>query len=229
MTIPAARASRGRAPEALLDAFALLLPIACAGCGEPDRGLCDGCRGALVAQPFRTESQGAGPETWAALDYGGTAARVIRAFKDEGRTDAARVLGSSLRQCLAAAVGALDARPREIAVVPSTAGARRVRGYEPVRMLVRHAGFAPVDVLRAGARVDQAVLGREARRANSEGSFVARRPLAGRRFVLVDDIVTTGSTLADATRAIREAGGSVDAISVLARTRLRIARADADA
>ncbi|GAA1059564.1 ComF family protein [Agromyces bracchium] len=223
------RTSPRRTPAALLDALALLLPVACAGCGEPDRGLCDGCRAALAPHPFRAESRGAGTAVWAAVEYEGTAARVIRAFKDEGRTDAARPLGAALRQSLAAAVGALDARPREVAAVPSTAAAGRARGYDPVRMLVRHAGFASADVLRAGARADQAALGREARRANSEGSFTARRPLAGRRFVLVDDIVTTGSTLADAARAIRAAGGSVDAISVLARTRLRIGRVDADA
>ncbi|RXZ45882.1 ComF family protein, partial [Agromyces binzhouensis] len=106
---------------------------------------------------------------------------------------------------------------------------RWARGYDPVRTLVSRAGFAPADVLRALDRVDQAALGREARRANSDGSFAAPRTLAGRRFLLVDDIVTTGSTLADATRAIHAAGGSVDAISVLAQTRLRIVRGDPDA
>ncbi|WP_400993929.1 ComF family protein [Agromyces sp. GXQ0307] len=217
-----------RPPAALLDALALLLPVACAGCGEPDRGLCDGCRAALAPRPFRAES-GSGTAAWAALEYGGTAARVIRAFKEEGRTDAVRPLGAALRHSLAAAVGELDATPREVAVVPSTAAAGRARGYDPVRMLVREAGFAPVDVLRAGARADQAALGREARRVNSRGSFAARRPLTGRRFVLVDDILTTGSTLADAERAIREAGGRVEAIAVLARTRLRITRVRADA
>nr|WP_155841976.1 phosphoribosyltransferase family protein [Agromyces luteolus] len=213
----------------MLDALSLLLPVACAGCGEPDRGLCDGCRSALAPRPVRVEPRPAGVATWAALEYEGTAARVIRAFKDDGRTDAARALGAALRHSLAAAAGGLDPTPREIAVVPSTAAARRTRGYDPVRLLVRRAGFAPAQVLRAGRRADQAALGREARRLNADGSFAAPGRLDGRRFVLVDDVVTTGSTLADAARAIREAGGSVDAISVLARTRLRIGRVDADA
>ncbi len=217
------------ARAALLDTLGLLLPVACAGCGEPDRGLCDGCRAALAARPVRVEPRRAGVPTWAALEYEGTAARAIRAFKDDGRTDAARALGSALRHSLAAAVGELDASPREVAVVPSTAAARRARGYDPVRLLVRRAGFASAPVLRAGPRADQAALGRDARRVNAEGSFAARGRLDGRRFVLVDDVVTTGSTLADAVRAIHEAGGSVDAVSVLARTRLRIGRVDADA
>jgi predicted amidophosphoribosyltransferase len=216
--------------DALFDALALVLPVACAGCDAPDRSLCDGCRSALVPRPVRVERIGPGIATWAALDYAETAARLIRAFKDEGRTDAAGVLGPALRHALAAACAELDgAAPREVAVVPSTAAARRVRGYDPVRLLVRRAGFAPANVLRAHPRADQAALGREARRVNSEGSFAARGRLDGRCFVLVDDVVTTGSTLADAVRAIRHAGGSVDAIAVLARTRLRIGRAPGDA
>ncbi|MRX42865.1 ComF family protein [Agromyces kandeliae] len=227
---PHGTAWSGAARAALLDALALLLPVACAACAAPDRGLCAGCRAAIVPRPVRVDRAGAGIATWAALEYAGTPARVIRAFKEEGRTDVARVLGGALRGAIgAAAVAFADGVPREIAVVPSTARARRARGYDPVRMLVSRAGFAPSDVLWAGDRVDQAALGREARRANSDGSFAAPRSLVGRRFLLVDDIVTTGSTLADAVRAIRAAGGSVDAISVLAQTRLRIARGDADA
>ena len=223
------RARSAAAPTALLDALALLLPVACAGCGAPDRTLCGGCRSALVARPVRVEPPIAGTAAWAALDYEGTPARVIRAFKDDGRTDVARALGAALRLSLAAAVAALDATPREIAVVPSTGAALRTRGYDPVRLLVRRAGFAPARVLRARSREDQAALGREARRVNAAGSFAARGSLGGRRFVLVDDVVTTGSTLADAVRAVRAAGGSVDAISVLARTRLRIGRTVVDA
>ncbi|MGR0320205.1 ComF family protein [Agromyces sp. ZXT2-3] len=218
-----------RVRDAVLDALALLLPVSCAGCGAPDRALCDGCRAELAPRPARVERPHAGIVAWSAVEYAGTAARVIRAFKDEGRTDVARALGSSLRQALAAAAADLDGgEPREIAVVPSTSAGRRTRGYHPVRLLVRHAGFAPVDVLRAHARADQAALGREARRTNSAGSFAARRGLDGRRFVLVDDVVTTGSTLADASRAIHAAGGLVDAISVLAQTPLRISRTVAD-
>ncbi|WP_353827356.1 ComF family protein [Agromyces sp. SYSU T0242] len=212
---------------ALVDAAAVLLPVACAGCGSPDRGLCEGCRAALAPRPVRLERPG--PPTWAALPYAGEVAEVVRAFKDDGRTDAAGVLGRALRAALAASCAELqDGAAREIATVPSTSSARRRRGYDPVPLLVRRSGFAPVSVLRARPRRDQASLGREARAANSAGSFVAPRPLRGRRFVLVDDVHTTGATVTDAVRAIRAAGGSVDAVSVLASTPLRIGRASPD-
>jgi predicted amidophosphoribosyltransferase len=51
--------------------------------------------------------------------------------------------------------------------------------------------------------------------------MAARRPLAGRRVLLVDDVVTTGATLAEAARAVRAAGGSVVGAATLASTPLR--------
>jgi predicted amidophosphoribosyltransferase len=147
-------------------------------------------------------------------------------MKDAQRTDAAPALAPALRASLDAACGAPDGAPAstlEIAVVPSTRAAYRERGYDPVRLLLRHAGFRGADVLRAsGRRMDQASLGREARRANSAGSMSPVGRLDGRAFVLVDDVVTTGATLAEAVRAIRSAGGTVHAAAVLAHTARRI-------
>ncbi|MBM7504204.1 ComF family protein [Agromyces aurantiacus] len=207
--------------EALLDALALVLPVACAGCGAPDRSVCGACRAAL--EPAAAPVERPGIRAWAGLSYAGAAARAIRSFKDDGRTDAAPALAPALRAALAAAC-AEPVRPGrlEVAVVPSTAAARRARGYDPVRLLVRHAGFRSANVLRALDRADQAGLGRAERRANAARSLTAVRPLSGGRFVLVDDVVTTGSTLADAVRAIRSAGGDVAAIAVLAQTPLRV-------
>jgi predicted amidophosphoribosyltransferase len=51
--------------------------------------------------------------------------------------------------------------------------------------------------------------------------MVASRRLRGRRCVIVDDIVTSGATIAEAARAIIAAGGSVCGAATIARTRLR--------
>lgn len=208
--------------DAVLDALGVLVPVACAACGVPDRGVCADCRAAFVPAPVAASRPGAGIEAWAGLTYAGAAARAIRAFKDEGRTDVAATLAPALRAALAAACSAASPGGLELTAVPSTAAARRERGYEPVPLLVLRAGFRTTRVLRARERADQAGLDRSARRANADGAFTPIRRLDGRRFVLVDDVVTTGSTLAAAARAIRSAGGSVEAVAVLAHTPLRI-------
>ncbi|OUE06095.1 Adenine phosphoribosyltransferase [Clavibacter michiganensis subsp. michiganensis] len=62
---------------------------------------------------------------------------------------------------------------------------------------------------------DQAGLGVAARAANVDGCLAARIDLAGRRILVVDDVLTTGATLRETCRAIRAAGGEVVACAVL--------------
>jgi predicted amidophosphoribosyltransferase len=149
----------------------------------------------------------------------------------------------ALRAALFAALADVPAgAPIEVCTIPSTPTARRARGYVPVDVLLRRCGIRSTPVLAlARERVDQAGLGEEERRRNAAGGLVAgsfarplgrpRRPhgeqpapLAGRRFLVADDIVTTGSTLAEAVRALAEAGGETAAIAVLAQTPRRFPR-----
>jgi predicted amidophosphoribosyltransferase len=72
------------------------------------------------------------------------------------------------------------------------------------------------------AVADQAGLGSAGRAANLQGALVAVRPLAGRAVVIVDDLVTTGATLADAARALLVAGASVHGAATVAATQRRV-------
>jgi ComF family protein len=67
----------------------------------------------------------------------------------------------------------------------------------------------------------QARLDRAARRANVAGAFRARARLRGKRVVLVDDVATTGSTLAACTRALLDAGAASVTALVVARAEHR--------
>ncbi|MGW7455323.1 ComF family protein [Streptomyces sp. NPDC054787] len=104
--------------------------------------------------------------------------------------------------------------------VPSAPRQVRARGHDPARRIalaaarrLRRAGVparvAPVLRLRR-AVADQAGLGARQRRENLAGALVVRRDgarlTAGARIVLVDDVITTGATLAEAARAVRAAG-----------------------
>lgn len=204
--------------EWLLDALALVLPTECAGCGGDGRELCASCRVRLVAEPVRTTAPG-GLRVHAGAPYRGLVRDLVLACKEEGRTTLARPLAALLVAALADA----DAGPGvELCVVPSTRAAFRRRGFDPARLVLARTGRAAARVLRpARAHAEQKALDRGARRTNLHGVHRAYGRLEGRRFLLVDDVVTTGATLAEAARAIREAGGEVVAGVAIAATPLR--------
>lgn len=211
---------------AALDAAAVLLPVACGGCGAPDRSLCATCRTALGAQLVRRRLD-SGLVVVAGLPYAGVARRCILALKEEGRTDLARSLATPLT---AAIVEALEAQVRDqagaggirLCPVPQGPSSWRRRGVDPVRMLARLATGRPIErMLRRDATGGaQKLLGVEERRSNIAGTLRSRHPLDGVPVLLLDDVVTTGATLDEAARAVRQAGGEVvGAVAVAATPR----------
>ncbi|MBB3156711.1 putative amidophosphoribosyltransferase [Microbacterium proteolyticum] len=208
--------------SALRDALTFWLPLACAGCGDLDVSLCGGCRVQLAPRLSGRERE---PDlaVVCGLPFEGVAARVIRAFKEEGRTALARDLAPALAAALAAFVppGAL------ITTVPSSRAAFRRRGYRPVEVLVRRAGRRPQRLLRLRrAPADQRGLGDRARRENVRDVFAVRVVLSG-PVVVVDDVVTTGATLAEAVRALRAAGATdVRAVALADTPRRRTSKGE---
>lgn len=193
------------------------MPVECAGCGIRDRMLCGACRAALVPDPVVTSAGGL--DVVAGSSYGGVVQQVLLALKD-GRTPTASALAPVLAAALARAAPGDDV---ELAPVPSTRGAWRRRGFDPVLLVLSRTGWRPSRVLRpARAHRVQKGLDRHERQQNLLGVHRARGPLVGRRFLLVDDVVTTGATLTEAARAIREAGGEVvGAVAIAATPRRR--------
>jgi len=204
------------------EALALFVPVTCAGCGKPDAAVCDRCTAGMSGQVLRRDIA-PGLPVWAGTEYTGVARRVLLALKNDGRTDAAAALARVLGAAIDAAVHGLADENRlgivELAALPSTRAAYRRRGYRPVDVLVRPTGLRmehPFAWQRQPA--DQIGLGVEARQANLAGSLRAGRRASGRRFLLVDDVVTTGGTLREARRALTAAGGCVLGAAVVAAT-----------
>ncbi len=204
---------------AVLDAWAVLSPVACAGCGADDRTLCGACLSAITPRLHEVALSG-GLQVTSALRYEGVVRQAILALKEQGRTDVARPLAAALSAAIASAVRG----EVELATIPPSRSAYRRRGYDPVQLLLARARLSkPERVLERVRRTDrQKTLDRDARARNLSGSLSASSPLHGRRFLLVDDVVTTGATMIEAARAIRDGGGEVVSAAALAFTPRRL-------
>ncbi|MFJ1794965.1 ComF family protein [Kitasatospora griseola] len=216
------RPGSGPAPvlAALLD---LLIPARCAGCGDGRTGLCPPCRALLdgtAAGPAGPLRPPPGlPPVHAAAPYAGPVRQLLLAHKERGALRLAAPLGRALAAAVRSATGP-GAAPLLLVPVPSAAAATRARGHDPMLRLARAAarelrrgGVATLvaPVLRQARPVaDQAGLGAAERHRNLHGALTVPTRLAGRlaghRLVLVDDLVTTGASLAEAARALRAAG-----------------------
>lgn len=198
--------------------LAHLFPVPCAGCGVEGRALCTACRPALAAKVATGEVPGVGPVA-SGLRYDGVARAVLLALKEHGATG----LAGPLSRPFAEAVTAVLADPRTegaaLVAVPSTRAARRRRGYEPVRVLAGRAGVL-LSPLFGPARQHAVQKGLDlgARARNLEGAFTLARRVEGLRVVLLDDVLTTGATLAAAAATLRAGGASVVGAAVLADT-----------
>jgi len=200
--------------DALRDAWALLMPVECAGCERYDRALCSDCASSLVAHPSIHSTPQHIP-VHCSLRYEGRVRRVLLAFKNHHRTDLSRPLSAAFMPALWRAVE--ESTPSgqasggiEIVAVPSSRRAFRTRGYHPMLLVLRAAGVRHARALRVVQETrSQKLLNAEERVVNVHGAFMATRSLAGIRVIIVDDVLTTGATIDEAARAVVVAGGTV--------------------
>jgi predicted amidophosphoribosyltransferase len=170
------------------------------------------------------------PAPTATAPYDGVLRKVILAHKEEGHYALARPLGEALARSVRSALG--EERAAWLCPVPSTPATVRRRGHDPLRRMaitgVKELQRQGYDVRLADALavvrrpVDQAGLSAGERAANLAGAFAARSRWAERltdqTILLVDDVLTTGSTLTEAARALSARGIPVLGCAVVAAT-----------
>jgi ComF family protein len=198
----------------------ILAPPRCPACDLPleeDRTpFCAACWPLLERGSDGASARGSAT---AAFLYGGPLADAIVRFKYGGRAELAAVLGALLAEAALPLAGHVDcAMP-----MPLYPARLRERGFNQSALLagpVARALGVPLDAARLRRirpTVDQAGLAREGRADNVRGAFVARRLHGAPRVLLIDDVRTTGATLAAASQALLAAGASEVRTLVLAR------------
>lgn len=190
-------------------AIQLIAPTRCAGCDEQSEApFCGACESLL-------EPAG---DHHALYRYGGPVADAIRRFKYGGRSELGAVLGGLMGEHAARWRARVDA----VVPVPLHWRRRRMRGFDQAALLAipvaRSLGIPPL--LRGLRRVrhtrSQVELPYLKRQQNMRGAFAPWALRGARKVLLVDDVRTTGATLAAASRALREGGVSEIAVLVLA-------------
>jgi predicted amidophosphoribosyltransferase len=219
----------------------LLLGGRCAGCDRPGRRLCPTCAAACVpvvraAWPDPTPPGLLEPAPVlpiAAARYEGRIRELVVAAKEHGRFGLVRPLGRLLAASVESALGRLDLTGGVLVPMPSAPAVVRQRGHDAVLGLTR---VAAARLRRRGHDVrvrpalrtvravrDQAGLSAAARAVNLDGALRAGRDVGrGAPVLIVDDVITTGASAAEAARALRAVGGCPVAVATVAATPRRI-------
>lgn len=206
-----------------------LFPRGCAGCDRPDEVLCDDCRSLFANWRNRElvsgqETQGA-VHTWSASTYQGVVRHAILAWKDHDDTELDTIFGEVMASLLEHSAIQRSCR-RQTAVlvvpVPSSPASMRRRGrrhIDPLSKAVASAlcdhGFdakpyrALASIASGGRSVQQASSAQRAQRIGGRIALVSDAVMQGQQVVLVDDIITTGSTLRQCAQTCRQAGAEV--------------------
>jgi ComF family protein len=157
--------------------------------------------------------------------YEGELRAIVHAFKYEGR----RSIGVTLGGLLRSASSDLLSDVRAVVPVPLHPWRRLARGFNQAEDLSRLLGLPVVHALwRVRSTAPQTGLTAAGRRRNVRGAFrlspllrsKALASIAGQRIVLVDDVWTTGATLNECARVLKDAGATEVRALTVARARL---------
>ncbi|NCE65271.1 ComF family protein [Pseudoflavonifractor sp. 524-17] len=208
----------------------LLFPPKCAFCGgllaDGEVHLCAGCRrelpwlkGAQAEQACENITLAVSP-----LRYQGKVRDSIRRYKFHGRRGYAKAYGPLVAACIQAH---LPGRFDLLTWAPLSDKRKRQRGYDQAFLLAKAAGkalgIAPTPLLKKTRHTaaQSGLDGQEARRTNIQGAYqaVGGIPLVGKRVLLLDDVITTGSTASACARALLDAGAAEVLCATVARAR----------
>jgi ComF family protein len=200
--------------------FPLIKPPFCQKCGKPLHGPPDLL---FTCIPCRRRRWGFARARSVGV-YDGTLRDAIHALKFRRCADMAVPLGTLLAELIAADQ---ELQPDVIVPVPLHPVRLRERGFNQSALLAAQAGrylerSVDVDTIRrTRPTASQTGLPASERRSNVRGAFVAAPGLPARRVLLIDDVMSTGSTARECARVLRRAGAGEVVVATLAIAVLR--------
>jgi predicted amidophosphoribosyltransferase len=152
------------------------------------------------------------------MAYTAEAKLLLRAFKELGESSLAYQIAQSMTPLL----GCFEEFPTRLVPIPSNFKSIRERGFNPAEIIAREIAVHYPNLrfenllTRTRQTLDQSKLTPFERSDNQLGSMLAR--VGGEQIILIDDVVTTGATLKEATSALENAGHSVIGFLTFAET-----------
>lgn len=211
-----------RVCKAILD---LLFPPKCMFCRRvlpaAARGCCEICRKELSGGR-EIRSGMFFQDCCVALRYEGEVKDAVIRFKFGNRTGYAAAFGKLLAEAIETELnGQFDL----ITWIPVSARRLRKRGYDQAALLAMAAALELGDVAVGTLRktvdtpAQSGLTGQDARKSNVLGAYCVPEPelVAGKRVLLIDDIITTGATMEEASRTLLEAGAKEVVAAALAQ------------
>lgn len=187
--------------SAILD---LLFPQKCVACGMEGDFLCKRCFKSIKRVDERISvSFLDGVFAIYRYEKGGALQKAVKAMKYRFIKGVACCFWVDLECCL----GRNFSREYVLVAVPLHPKREKWRGFNQAYELARGVKWALGNFLvRKKHTQAQADLARSERLTNLSGAFCVKGDVRGKKIILIDDVITTGSTLSECARALREAG-----------------------
>lgn len=210
--------------------LSVVAPHLCSGCGKIGTAFCERCKYDIKEMPFsgcllckRASEDGicsshetAYNQAWIVGERQGGLQRLVGGFKFQNMKAAAENLAELLDE-------RLPPLPADTVVVPiPTAPAHiRERGYDHMLLVAQYFAFIrglPLSqVIGRNTMATQHHANRQARIVQAQSAFRVIGDVLSVPYLLLDDVVTTGSTVAEASRALKEAGARSVWVGAIAR------------